>query len=191
MDSGTAAGYSCSAFVLLWPDESQGRSIHEGGLRAHIHNMLATNIPKTLKRPPDKYIRAFKPRMVEGHTVGDLVGQGWSLGICCRHCPRVVEWTPPELESRFAGKLGLKLADLLPKLACSGPDGCGSLDVAIFPYVEGPEDRRREKPSPLPCPSETDLGWDHSVLLQVPRNDRQDVMKRPLEVSDLLPGPTT
>lgn len=99
-------------------------------------------LPTTLTRPPERFIRAFRPSMVEDHTVGQLIEKGWSLGICCRACPRVVEWTPAALRGRFPPeRQGIHLAALLPRLSCGGPGGCGSSNVAIFPYLQHPEDR--------------------------------------------------
>ena len=46
-----------------------------------------------------------------------------------------IEWTPPELLAKFEGKLDLKLADLVPRLSCSGEEGCGSKEVAVFPHL--------------------------------------------------------
>ena len=50
-----------------------------------------------------------------------------------------MEWTPPDLEARFGGTLQLRIADLVPKLACTGEGGCGSRDIAVFPhFYDGP-----------------------------------------------------
>lgn len=47
----------------------------------------------------------------------------------------MVEWTPSDLLERFGDRLDLKIVDLFPKLACSGDEGCGSQDVAVFPHA--------------------------------------------------------
>jgi hypothetical protein len=47
----------------------------------------------------------------------------------------MVEWTPADLQTRFGDRLELKVADLVPRLACTGPDGCGCHDVAVFPHL--------------------------------------------------------
>ncbi len=73
--------------------------------------------------------------MLGERTIGRLLEQGFSLIICCKNCPRIIEWTPPELELRFADRLGLQLADLVTRLSCTGEDGCGSRDIAVFPQL--------------------------------------------------------
>jgi len=103
---------------------------------APVAETLPPGLPSTLKRPEDKAIRSFKPWMVGDDTIGTLLDEGWSLGICCRACGRTVECKPQWLADRFGDRRGLRLADLLPRLACAPPNGCGSHDVAIFPYCE-------------------------------------------------------
>jgi hypothetical protein len=55
----------------------------------------------TLKRPPAKLLGRFKVEDIGNDTVGDFLRLGWSLAICCRACPRLVEWTPAELQDRY------------------------------------------------------------------------------------------
>lgn len=86
-----------------------------------------------IERPSEKWIRAFKPSMVGSDRIRDLLKDRFSLVICCKHCPRLIEWTPPELARRFGEKVDLKLADLVPRLACTGDEGCGSHEIAVFP----------------------------------------------------------
>lgn len=93
--------------------------------------------PQGPKRPPKRMIDAFRPAMIQDDDIAWLVRRGMSLVICCRNCPRMVEWTPADLAGRFAGKGGVKLRALHPRLSCSGPDGCGAGDVALFPWFPG------------------------------------------------------
>ncbi len=86
-----------------------------------------------IERPPEKWIRAFRPGMVGRDRIRDLLKDGFSLVICCKDCPRMVEWTPPELADRFAGKVDLPLIELIPRLTCAGESGCGSPEIAVFP----------------------------------------------------------
>ncbi|QUD90316.1 hypothetical protein [Phenylobacterium montanum] len=97
--------------------------------------MAKTDPPSTLKRPPAKMIAGFHARQVGADTVRTFLQNGWSLAICCKACPRVVEWTPPRLQAIFAERLDLKIAALAPRLACTGEDGCGSREVAVFPHA--------------------------------------------------------
>jgi hypothetical protein len=46
-----------------------------------------------------------------------------------------VEWTPPDLPARFPERLDLRIADLVPRLVCTGEDGCGSHEIAVFPHL--------------------------------------------------------
>lgn len=88
----------------------------------------------TLKRPPQKAVQVFHPGQAGDDTIADYLAAGWSLAICCKACPRLVEWTPPELAARFGDRPGLRIADLARRLACTGEGGCGSRDVAVFPH---------------------------------------------------------
>ena len=85
-------------------------------------------------RPPAKTLVRFHAGQVGDDTVRSYLTDGFSLAICCRECPRVVEWTPPELAEKFAKHLDLRIADLVPLLACIGEEGCGSHDIAVFPH---------------------------------------------------------
>jgi hypothetical protein len=95
---------------------------------------LPPGLPTRLKRPEEKAIRSFKPWMIGADTIGTLLDNGWSLGICCRHCPRTIEMTPAALEEKFGAYRNLKLVDLLPKLECSVEKGCGSKEMVVFPW---------------------------------------------------------
>lgn len=87
----------------------------------------------SLRRPPDRLLACFHPGQAGDDTIGTYLAKGWSLAICCKACPRLVEWTPPDLARRFAPEL--LVADLAAQLACAGEGGCGSRDVAVFPHL--------------------------------------------------------
>jgi hypothetical protein len=113
-----------------------------------------TTPPPKLERPAERLIRRFHAGMVGARTIGSLLENGFSLVICCKDCPRMIDWTPPELERRFADRPGLKLAGLVPRLSCSGDDGCGSREIALFPQLYSgawqwphPEDQAGTTPS--------------------------------------------
>lgn len=89
----------------------------------------------TLQRPHDQLLKGFKASDVGADTVAKYLREGWSLAICCRDCPRLIEWTPPELEVMFASRLDLRIADLAARLSCKGEGGCGAQDVAVFPHL--------------------------------------------------------
>jgi hypothetical protein len=97
---------------------------------------LPPGLPTALKRPAEKTIRSFRPWMIGKDTIGTLLDNGWSLGICCRHCSRTIEMKPQAIEQRFGGYRALPLVDLLPKLECGKPKGCGSSDMVLFPWAE-------------------------------------------------------
>ena len=97
--------------------------------------MTDTLTPSTLERPDDDLIRKFALWQVRERTIRNYLGKGYSLAICCRDCPRLVEWTPPELLRRFEARLDLKLKDLVPRLSCTGEGGCSSHDIAVFPHL--------------------------------------------------------
>jgi len=42
----------------------------------------------------------------------------------------------------------LRLVDLLPKLTCGAPKGCGSTDMVLFPWKEKPARARQEAEEP-------------------------------------------
>lgn len=89
----------------------------------------------TLKPPPKTALKRFHAGQVGDDTVEIFLRKGWSLAICCKDCERLVEWTPSELLRRFEGTPGLRIASLVERLACAGPDGCGSRDTAVFPHA--------------------------------------------------------
>lgn len=70
----------------------------------------------TMERPDEKLISRFAPWQVRDRTIRNYLEKGFSLGICCRNCPRTIEWTPPELLQRFANWLDLPLTELVPRL---------------------------------------------------------------------------
>lgn len=89
----------------------------------------------TLERPEERLIQKFDVWQVKDRSIRSFLAKGFSLAICCKHCPRMIEWTPPELLAKFDGKLDLELADLVPRLSCTGEEGCGSKEVAVFPHL--------------------------------------------------------
>lgn len=96
--------------------------------------MTADRPPSTLKRPTAKLLSRFRADQMHDDTVRVFLEKGFSLAICCRDCPRLIEWTPWDLEQRFGHRLDLRIADLAPRLACTGDEGCGSRDIAVFPH---------------------------------------------------------
>lgn len=94
-----------------------------------------SEVRSTLKRPPAKAVQRFHPGQAGADTIRTFLASGFSLAICCKACPRLVEWTPPDLERRFSDHLDLRIADLAPKLACVGEGGCGSREIAVFPHL--------------------------------------------------------
>ncbi|MGH1558244.1 hypothetical protein ACRAWD_11430 [Caulobacter segnis] len=57
--------------------------------------------PSTLKRPLEALIRRFHLGQVGNDTVRTFLTKGYSLAICCRECPRIIEWTPEDLLEKF------------------------------------------------------------------------------------------
>ncbi len=95
--------------------------------------------PSTLKRPSEKLLQNFRVSQVGDDTVGLFLEEGFSLAICCRACPRLSEWTPLDLDAKFGHRPDLRIADLASRLSCTGDEGCGSHDVAVFPHLyDGP-----------------------------------------------------
>jgi len=92
-------------------------------------------VRSTLKRPPKKALDRFNIAQVGDDTIRTFLENSFSLAICCRDCPRLIEWTPPELERRFGDKLALRIATLAERLTCAGEEGCGSHDIAVFPHL--------------------------------------------------------
>jgi len=89
--------------------------------------------------------------MIGADTIGTLLDNGWSLGICCRDCARTIEMKPEAIEARFGAYRGLRLVDLMPKLSCGKPVGCGSTDMVLFPWAETP---RKVKNADRPAAAE-------------------------------------
>jgi len=89
----------------------------------------------TLERPAERLLKTFNISQVGNDTIRTYLRRGFSLAICCRDCPRMMEWTPPELERRFGDRLDLRIAELAERLSCSGEGGCGAQDVAVFPHL--------------------------------------------------------
>lgn len=89
--------------------------------------------PAPPRRPPEALIQRFRLGQVGEDTVRSFLEARFSLVICCKACPRLVAWTPPDLAERFGHRTDLRLADLVPRLACVGEGGCGSREIAVFP----------------------------------------------------------
>jgi len=89
----------------------------------------------TLKPPPKKALQAFHAGQVGSDTVETYLKNGWSLAICCKNCERLIEWTPADLVERFGVREFPRIADVVPRLVCSGGDGCGSREIAVFPHL--------------------------------------------------------
>ena len=90
--------------------------------------------PMALKRPSKTMLQRFTLAQVGNDDVREYLRKGFSLVICCKDCPRLIEWTPPELERRFGDQPELKIASIGARLKCSGDGGCGSEDVAVYPH---------------------------------------------------------
>lgn len=97
--------------------------------------MASDRPPSTLKRPPETLIRRFHLGQVGNDTVRTFLTKGYSLAICCRECPRTIEWMPEELLKKFGDRTHVKIADIAARLSCSGDEGCGATDVAVFPHL--------------------------------------------------------
>lgn len=89
----------------------------------------------TLQPPSNAALKAFHAGQVGADTVETYLRAGWSLAICCKACGRLVEWTSPELAARFAAPARIRIADLVPRLACKGEGGCGAEEIAVFPHL--------------------------------------------------------
>ena len=59
--------------------------------------MIETADNSTLERPDQHLIDRFDVWQVRGRTIRRLVAKGFSLAICCKRCPRMIEWTPQDL----------------------------------------------------------------------------------------------
>jgi hypothetical protein len=97
--------------------------------------MSEDQVQSTLQRPDAKLISRFALWQVRDRTIRNYLEKGFSLAICCRNCPRTIEWTPADLLERFGNRLDLPLKDLVPRLSCTGEEGCGSHDIAVFPHL--------------------------------------------------------
>lgn len=92
--------------------------------------------PSTLKRPGKALLDRWRVDPLFDDTIGLFLAKGFSLALCCRDCARIREWTPAELERRFGDRPGLRIDQLVPRLACAGDGGCGSRDIAVFPHYD-------------------------------------------------------
>lgn len=89
----------------------------------------------TLKRPPQALLQRFHPGQVGTDTVRTYLTKGYSLAICCKDCPRCIEWTPADLLEKFGERTHVRIADIAARLSCSGEEGCGSKEIAVFPHL--------------------------------------------------------
>lgn len=112
-----------------------GRERHTAADFPKSFDMSGYPRKSTIKLPAEKLLSRFEVRQVGDDRVEDYLAKGWSLGIVCRDCRRLIEWTPPDLEAKFGEKRRLRIADLVPRLKCSGEEGCGSTDIAVFPHL--------------------------------------------------------
>lgn len=96
-----------------------------------------TDLPatSTLRRPSVEELKRYRYSDAGRDTVRTFLTQGYSLAICCRACPRLSEWTPPELLRRFGSRLDVRIGDIAQRLSCTGEGGCGSKDIAVFPHL--------------------------------------------------------
>ena len=108
----------------------------------------------TLERPHDRVLRSFSLGQIGADTVRTYLRRGCSLAICCRDCPRLIEWTPPDLEAKFGHRLDLRIADIAARLSCTGEGGCGAQDVAVFPHSYDLPNRQRCVPGEQGLPPE-------------------------------------
>ena len=92
-------------------------------------------MPAQVKPPPKAALQRFHVGQVGDDTIATYLAKGWSLAICCKACARLVEWTPPKLREMLGAPEAVRLADLVPRLACKGEGGCGSDEVAVFPHL--------------------------------------------------------
>ena len=101
--------------------------------------MPADRPPSTLTRPAPHLLKRFHLGQVGNDTIETFLTKGYSLAICCRDCPRLTEWTPPDLVEKFGDRTKLRIADLGARFICTGEGGCGSHDIAVFPHLyDGP-----------------------------------------------------
>jgi hypothetical protein len=90
----------------------------------------------TFDRPTPGELLKWRVWHLKDDTVRYYLAKGFSLVLCCRNCPRMVEWTPPQLFERFGNKLDLRLQNLMPRLSCSrAQGGCGATDIAAIPHL--------------------------------------------------------
>lgn len=111
-------------------------------------SVAAAKPKSTMTPPPKKYLERFHVGQIGDDTIRTFLEGGFSLGICCRDCKRLVEITPPELQARFGDKLSLRIADLCERLSCKGAGGCGSKDIAVFPHLYDDASWRWTPPAP-------------------------------------------
>ena len=85
---------------------------------------------------PEKMLQRSRTDLrMQKDTIQLYLEKGWSLAVCCCHCPRIVEWAPPDLAEGFASKLDTTISAVLARVACKGEGGCGSKNVALFPHA--------------------------------------------------------
>ena len=82
--------------------------------------MPADRPPSTLTRPAPHLLKRFHLGQVGNDTIETFLTKGYSLAICCRDCPRLIEWTPPDLAEKFGDRIKLRIADLGARFTCTG-----------------------------------------------------------------------
>lgn len=53
-----------------------------------------------------------------GVPIGRLIDRGTAVGLLCHACRRRATWTAEDLRRRFAGRSGLTLRELAPRIRC-------------------------------------------------------------------------
>lgn len=110
----------------------------------------------TLKLPSPRQLARFRLSDVKDDDVGIFVGMGWSLAIACQNCSRLIEWTPEVLQEKFAPTE--RIADIASRLTCSGPEGCGSPKIAVWPHSRAADlEKARRKAANQPPKAQGDL----------------------------------
>jgi hypothetical protein len=122
-------------YVGAWSVVTAASPVAFGFGYSEVEALMTGDIPSTLKRPTAKLLARFRLDDIGDDTIRVFLTKGFSLAICCRDCPRMIEWTPADLDQRFGHILDLRIADLASRLSCTGDEGCGSQDIAVFPHA--------------------------------------------------------
>jgi len=146
--------------------------------------MSETQSPSTLQRPDEKLISRFGLWQVKDHTIRTYLEKGFSLGICCRNCPRTIEWTPPELLRRFEDRLDLPSRCWCPACPARARRAAGRMTLRFSRIsTTGPGAGRRRGKAGTPI----NRGWSHPGEHRSQRSSRS----RPARaVGGVSPPPT-